>query len=70
VQFQSLRVSVLWWLLPLFFGILGGIVAYFAVKKRNPKTAKKLLLFGVVMTIITVIVAAVGLGVYYASLPS
>jgi uncharacterized membrane protein len=54
-------------LLPFFFGILGGIVGYFAVKKRNSRTAKKLLIFGIVMTIINMVVGA---GIYYAaSLP-
>jgi uncharacterized membrane protein len=63
-----LHVSVLWWLLPFFFGILGGIVGYFAVKKRNQGTAKKLLIFGIVMTIINMLVGA---AIYYAtSLPT
>jgi uncharacterized membrane protein len=62
-----LHVSVLWWLLPFFFGILGGIVGYFAVKSRNQGTARKLLIFGIVMTIINMLVGAV---IYYAtSLP-
>jgi RNA polymerase subunit RPABC4/transcription elongation factor Spt4 len=45
-------VSVLYWLLPFFFGILGGIVAYIVLKDRNRKTATYILIFGLVWTLV------------------
>jgi len=41
-------------LIPLFFGILGGIVAYIGVKDDDKKMANNLLMFGVVWTIILI----------------
>jgi len=29
-----------WYLLPLFLNIIGGVIAYFAVRKDDPKLAK------------------------------
>jgi len=46
------KVSKAWYLVPLFFGILGGIIGYFAVKSRDKKTAKNLLIFGILWTIV------------------
>jgi len=66
VQPQTLHVSALWWLVPFFFGFLGGIIAYFAVKQRNRRTANRLLIFGILWTILP---AIVGAAIYYASLP-
>jgi len=44
--------SAWWYLLPLFLGILGGIIAFFVVRKDDPKLAKKCLIFGIVISII------------------
>jgi uncharacterized membrane protein len=45
-------VSAAWWLAPFFLGLLGGIIGYFAVKSRNPKMARNLLIFGLIWTIV------------------
>jgi len=45
-------VSRLWFLLPFFFGIFGGIVGYFAVRKKDRETAEELLIFGVAVWIL------------------
>jgi len=44
--------SILWYLVPFFFGILGGIVAYIGVKNENKEMADSLLVFGIIWTII------------------
>ena len=44
------KVSVWWWLLPIFFAVLGGAVSYLAARDSNMKTAKRMLILGVVMT--------------------
>jgi len=59
------KVSWLFWLLPILFTWLGGLVAYFAVKPKNPKQAKAMLITGLVLP---VLYAAVGAAAYFAPL--
>jgi CHASE2 domain-containing sensor protein len=49
------KPSGVWYLLPLFFALLGGIVGYVAVKDRDASMANGLLLLGVVVTVILLI---------------
>jgi MFS family permease len=44
------HVSAAWWLLPLFLGVLGGLIAFLAVMKRNVRTGINLFLFGIIIT--------------------
>jgi len=44
--------SLLWYLVPFFFGILGGIVGYVAVKDKDENMGYGLLLFGIFWTVI------------------
>ncbi len=44
--------SFLWYFVPFFFGILGGIVGYVAVKDKDENMAFGLLLFGIFWTVI------------------
>ncbi|MBN2202676.1 MAG: hypothetical protein JW700_00620, partial [Candidatus Aenigmarchaeota archaeon] len=48
--------SKAWYLVPIFFGILGGIIGYFAVKDDDKNMANKLLILGIVLTILPVII--------------
>src|SRR5208337_602580 len=52
-------VSAFYWLLPFFFALLGGVVAYVAVEDRDRKKATHMLVFGLVMTVIVVVVAGI-----------
>ena len=45
-----------WYLVPIFFGLIGGIIAYFAIRRDDPQKAKKCLWVGIVLTAINVIV--------------
>jgi len=38
-----------WYLLPIFFSIIGGVIAYFVLKKDDAKLAKNCLIVGVIM---------------------
>ena len=38
-----------WWLLPIFFTILGGVVAYVANREKNFKKARLMLIVGICM---------------------
>jgi hypothetical protein len=52
MQFPAEKVSFLFWLLPVFFTWVGGIIAFFLVRKKNPKTAKAMLITGIAITVI------------------
>jgi len=45
-------VSSLWYLVPLFFGFIGGIVAWAVNKDRDPKKARKMMIFGILWTVL------------------
>lgn len=50
------RIRSLWWvLLPIFFGIFGGIIGYFILKNDDHKLAKFCLHLSIVLTIIQII---------------
>ena len=55
-------VSFLFWLLPVFLGFIGGIIAFFVVRKKNPKLALVMLITGIVLTLIAV---ALGVGAIF-----
>lgn len=44
------RRSAWWFLLPIFFSIVGGIIAYFVIKDDDPKRAKSCLWLGIILT--------------------
>lgn len=44
--------SMAWYLLPLFLGVLGGIIAFVRLRKRHRRRAYNTLGFGMALTII------------------
>jgi hypothetical protein len=52
---RSASVSLAWWLLPVFLGVLGGVIAFFGVFKRNMGMAVAMLLVGVVLSVVSAI---------------
>ena len=38
-----------WYILPILFGIIGGIIAYFAIRKDDREKAKKCIYLGLIM---------------------
>tara|TARA_B100000029_G_C17486503_1_gene927446 strand:+ start:419 stop:649 length:231 start_codon:yes stop_codon:yes gene_type:complete len=46
-----------WYIVPILFGLVGGIIGYFALRKDDPKKAKNCLLLGGILTIINIIVS-------------
>lgn len=46
------KPTSLWYLVPFFFAILGGIVAYVGTRDRDKKMAETLLIFGIVWSIL------------------
>ena len=45
-----------WYLVPIFLGLIGGIIAYFALKNDDREKAKKCLYLGIILGIIGIIV--------------
>jgi|GEM_PF-3663852 len=53
------RVSAGWWYMAVLLGWLGGIAAWSANKKENPKKARSMLLVGIVSTAVETVAAMV-----------
>lgn len=45
-----------WFLLPIFLGLIGGIIAFFILKNDDPKKAKNCLYLGIGLFLIGVII--------------
>jgi len=45
-------VSAAWWMLPIFFSVIGGIIAWVCVKDTDPRMAKNCLILGIVITVV------------------
>jgi hypothetical protein len=46
------HVSILWYFAPLLFAILGGVIAWYINKDKDPGKARNFLIFGAIMTIV------------------
>jgi len=51
---SNTKPTSLWYLVAIFFGILGGLIGYVAVKDEDKGMAEALLALGVIMTIVAV----------------
>lgn len=45
--------SNLWFLLPILFNVIGGVIAYFIIKDDDPRKAKNCLWLGIILTAIS-----------------
>ena len=52
-----------WYLVPIFIGMIGGIIGYLAIRKDDPQKAKNCIYIGIVMMIIGIIFNVILLGV-------
>lgn len=55
------ETSWAWWLVPIFFGWLGGLVGWLAVRRDNGAKAKRLLWLGIGLTILWWIIIAIAI---------
>ena len=44
-----------WYLVPILFGLIGGIIGYFALRRDDPEKAKKCLYLGLILKAINII---------------
>lgn len=51
------RRSAWWFLLPILFNVIGGVIAYFVIKEDDPRRAKNCLYLGIILT-------AIGIGLF------
>jgi len=61
------HVSGAWYLVPLFFGILGGIIAWAVNKDKDAKRARNLLIFGLLWTFVPPIIVGI---VFFYTVPT
>ena len=54
-MYPEKRRSNLWFLLPIFLGLIGGIIAYFILRNDDPKKAKNCLYLAIVLAAIGII---------------
>jgi hypothetical protein len=55
-------VSGFWWLLPVLFGWLGGVIAWAATRNRDPRMARTMLITGIVLSVVLVLIFSASLG--------
>jgi len=48
-MYPEKRRSNWWYLVPIFLGVIGGIIAYFAIRKDDRQKAKKCLYLGLIL---------------------
>lgn len=51
-MYPERKRSNFWFLLPIFFSLIGGIIAYFVLRNDDPKKAKNCLYLGIILQII------------------
>ena len=51
--------SGFWYVLPIFGGIIGGIISWLAIRYDDPKKARNCLILGAVLTAIPIILTAI-----------
>jgi hypothetical protein len=52
-----IKPTRLWYLVPILFALLGGIIGYVGVKDEDKEMAESLLIIGVVLTFFDIVVA-------------
>jgi len=54
-MYPEKKRSNLWFLLPIFLGLIGGIIAYFVLRNDDPNKAKNCLYLSIVLAAIGII---------------
>jgi cytochrome bd-type quinol oxidase subunit 1 len=48
-----------WFLLPILFEIVGGVIAYFVLKDDDKRLAKNCLWLGIILTVIGIVIGII-----------
>ena len=57
-MYTDRRRSRWWFLLPIFFQVIGGIIAYYVLRQDDPVKSRNCLYLGTVLTAIHVVIVA------------
>jgi len=55
MSYPEKRRSNAWFLLPIFFSWIGGLIAYFILRHDDPSKAKNCLYLGIILTVVGII---------------
>ena len=55
MSYPEKQRSNAWFLLPIFFGVIGGIIAFFILRHNDPRKAKNCLYLGLALMFIGII---------------
>lgn len=55
MSYPEKRRSNAWFLLPIFFSWIGGVIAYFVLRQDDPAKAKNCLYLGIALTVVGII---------------
>ena len=55
MSYPEKRRSNAWFLLPIFFGIIGGLIAFFVIRQDDPAKAKNCLYLGIALMVVGII---------------
>ncbi len=64
------NASAAWYLLPIFFGIIGSVIMWLALRNEDPRKAKKGLILGIVLTVAFSIISFLMFAAVMASMPT
>ena len=59
---QPRQSSAAWYLLPIFFSIIGGLISFFCLRRQDPSRARKTLVLGIVLSIFPILLLAAVFG--------
>ena len=48
-----------WYLLPIFLGFIGGIIAFFMIRQDDPSKAKNCLYLGIALTVASIVMSLI-----------
>ena len=60
--------SAWWFLLPIFFTIIGGIIAYFVIRSDDSRRANDCLLLGIILFAIPLVILGIMVAFFSVSL--
>ncbi len=66
---QVRRRSSFWFILPIFLGLIGGLIAYFIIREDDPKKAKSCLYLGIILVAVWIALFVVPLAIGIALFP-
>ena len=56
---QVKRRSSFWFLLPIIFNVIGGVIAFFIIKEDDPRKARNCLYLGIILAAIPVLLIVI-----------